>query len=116
MTEFDSLQLRQHCSTKNYAMLKFEYTPWVARDLSIQAEVEWMSEHGGYKEPSLVRVEPDGTTSAIRHIIRGGIITEFLSRDQTLTRKSVYFGISALTLISWVVVTALGRRNPACVE
>ena len=84
-------------------MLKFEYTPWGSYDPSIQPELKWMGEHGGYKEPSLVLVNPDGTTSAIKHIISSGRISDFLSPNQKLTRRSVYYWIAALLIAGWVL-------------
>ena len=112
--EFESLLLRRHCRAENYAMLCFEYTPWGSPDSSIHKELSWILEYGGYKEPSLVRVETDGTTSAIRSIFSGRKISEFLSPEQTTTRKPVYFGLAALTLIGWtatIVVHKLAERR-----
>ena len=111
IAEFESPMIREHCHTENYAMLKFEYTPWGSYDPSIQPELKWMGEHGGYNEPSLVLVNPDGTTSAIKHIISSGRISDFLSPNQKLTRRSVYYWIAALLIAGWVTAVMMGRRN-----
>ena len=116
MAEFDTPLLRQHCANEDYAMLKLDYTPWGESKPSIQAELAWMSEHGGYKEPSLVRVEPDGQTNALKHIIGGGRISGFLLGDQTTTRKTVYLELFALTFVCWVTFSVFGKRMAARFE
>ena len=116
MAQFDTPLLRQHCANENYAMLKFEYTPWGEFQPSIQAEFAWMSEHGGYKEPSLVRVEPDGQINALKHIIGGGRISGFLLSDQTPTRKAVYLELFVLTFVCWATFIVFGKRMAARVE
>jgi hypothetical protein len=113
MAEFDSPVLKRHCRGQRYAMFKFEFVPWGQPDTLQRDELKWLVKHGGYKEPSLVRVEPGGRISAVKYIIHKGGISDFLlgESSSTPTRKSIYLGLAIATLLVSLLIMTLARRR-----
>lgn len=112
---FGDPALKKHFRSQKYSALKFEYEPWSPLDKSKLAEMQWINENGGYKEPFLVWVSPRGETKVLKNINGTEQVVDFLVGDDSslpFSPKSTYLaaGIISLVLLGWFQGKSYGKN------